>query len=80
MTRRYELMLAGRANFPLTMMAEMLGVSRSDYYSWVSNGCPVDDWPDVREAVRRVWSESNRTFGYRFVHSFMPDAHAGVTL
>lgn len=80
MTRRYELMLAERADFPLTMMAEMLGASRSGCCSWVPNGCPVDDWSGVREAVRRVRSESNRTFGHRFVHSFMPDEHAGVTL
>ena len=80
MTRRYELILAERTSFPLTMMVEMLGVSRSGYYSWVSNGCPVGVWSDVREAVRRVWSESNKTFGHRFVHSFMPDEHASVAL
>lgn len=73
-------MAAEKADFPVKTMARVLGISRSGFYSWVARGCPEDDWSDVRDAVRRALVESNRTFGHRFVHSFMPDEHAGVTL
>lgn len=33
-------MLAEKAEFPVKMMARVLGVSRSGFYSWLSNGCP----------------------------------------
>lgn len=61
-------------------MAKVLGVSRSGYYSWVSNGCPIDDWSEARDAVRRVWLESDRRFGARFVKCFLPDGLRGITL
>lgn len=56
-------MLAEKAEFPVKLMARVLGVSRSGFYSWLSNGCPQDDWSCGREAVRRVWLESDRRFG-----------------
>ena len=59
-------MLAEKAEFPVKMMARVLGVSRSGFYSWLSNGCPREDWSAEREAVRRVWLESDRRFGFRF--------------
>lgn len=66
-------MLAERGNFPVKMMARILGVSRSGFYAWMGNGCPVDDWSEVRDAVMRVWLESDRRFGHRFVHCFLPE-------
>lgn len=52
-------MLAEKAEFPVKMMARVLGVSRSGFYSWLSNGCPREDWSAEREAVRRVgWSRT----------------------
>lgn len=48
------MMLAEKAEFPVKMMARVLGVSRSGFYSWLSNGCPREDWSAEREAVRRV--------------------------
>lgn len=74
------MMLAERANFPVNMMARLLGVSRSGFYSWVGNGCPVDDWSEARDAVRRVWLESDRRFGARFVKCFLPDGLRDITL
>lgn len=60
---RYQLMLAERAEFPINLMARILEVSRSGFYSWLSKGCPEDDWSEVREVVHRVWLESDRRFG-----------------
>lgn len=49
------LVLPEKGSFALTMMAGVLGVRRSGYWSWASNGCPEDDWSEVHDAVRRVW-------------------------
>lgn len=65
-------MLAERAEFPIKMMARILGVSRSGFYSWLAGGCPEDDWSAKREAVRRVWLEPDHRFGARFVKCFLP--------
>lgn len=77
---RYRLMLAEKAEYPVTLMARILCVSRSGFYSWLSNGCPEDDWSAEREAVRRVWLESDRRFGARFVKCFLPAEFSGLTL
>lgn len=69
-----------KAEFPVKMMARVLGVSRSGFYSWLSNGCPREDWSAEREAVRRVWLESDRRFGFRFVKCFLPGEFSGLTL
>ncbi|MGN0262733.1 MAG: IS3 family transposase [Eggerthellaceae bacterium] len=73
-------MLAERAGFPVKLMARILGVSRSGFYSWLGRGCPEDDWADAREAVRRVWLESDGRFGSRFVKCSLPEEHSRLTL
>ena len=37
-------MLAEKAGFPVKLMARVLGVSRSGYYSWLAGGRPEDGW------------------------------------
>lgn len=73
-------MRAEKAHYPVTMMARVLKVSRSGFYSWLARGEPDDPWAGPREAVRRVWLESDRTFGARFVRAFLPAEFAGATL
>lgn len=73
-------MLAEKANFPVKLMARLLEVSRSGFYAWLAKGAPQDDWSEVRDAVYRVWAESDRRFGARFIKCFMPDEYADVTL
>lgn len=80
MRQRYELMLEEKAKFPANMMARMLGVSRSGFYAWLAKGAPRDGWAEVRDAVHRVWKESDRRFGARFVKCFMPGSLQGTTL
>ena len=62
------------------MMARILGVSRSGFCSWLAGGCPEDDWSAEREAVRRIWLESDRRFGARFVKCLLPAEFSGLTL
>jgi len=79
-TDKYRLIRAEKANYTVKMMARVLKVSRSGFYSWLNRGEPEDPWAKLREAVRRVWLESDRTFGARFVHAFLPGEFAGTTL
>lgn len=59
---RYRLMLGERTEFPVSQMARVLKVSRSGFYSWLASGCPRDGWSAERDAVVRVWLESDRRF------------------
>ncbi len=72
-------MLEEKASFPVKLMARVLGVSRSGFYSWLSRGAPADDWSAEREAVRRVWLESDRRFGFRSVHALLPPGFGRLT-
>lgn len=76
---RYQLMLEEKAKFTVSLMARVLEVSRSGFYSWLANGCPQDDWAAERDAVMRVWLESDRRFGFRFVHAMLPPGFGHLT-
>ena len=41
---------AERADYPIGMMARLLGVSRSGFYDWLKRG-RSDPWADARDAV-----------------------------
>lgn len=77
---RYRLMLEERAESPVKMMARLLGVSRSGFYSWLSRGAPEDEWAAERAEVERVWRESDGRFGRRMVRAMMPPEMARITL
>lgn len=72
MDARYRLMLAERAGFPIKLMARILGAGMPGLYSWLSSGCLRDGWSAERGAVHRVWLESDRRFGVRFMECFLP--------
>ena len=72
-------MLAERASFPVKLMARVLEVSRSGFYSWLAAGRPEDAWAAERDAVMRVWLESDRRFGFRFVHAMLPSEFSHLT-
>ena len=72
-------MLAERASFPVKLMTRVLEVSRSGFYSWLAAGRPEDAWAAERDAVMRVWLESDRRFGFRFVHAMLPPEFAHLT-
>ena len=73
-------MLEERAEFPVKMMARLLGVSRSGFYSWLSRGAPEDEWAAERAEVERVWRESDGRFGHGMVRAMMPPETARITL
>lgn len=72
-------MLEEKAEFPVSLMARVLEVSRSGFYSWLASGRPRDGWAAERDAVMRVWLESDRRFGFRFVHAMLPPGFRHLT-
>ena len=78
--RRIRELEMENAEYPITLMARILCVSRPGFYSWPSDGCPEEGWSAEREAVRRVWPESDRRFGARFAECSLPAEFSGLTL
>lgn len=54
------------------MMARLLGVSRSGYYSWVDAGGPRDPLAGLKDVVMGLWADSDGTFGWRRVKAELP--------
>lgn len=61
-------MLEEKANYSVSMMARVLGVSRSGFYRWLkADGSGEDPWGPLKEAVIEIWDASGRRFGFRKV-------------
>lgn len=73
-------MAAERANFPVTMMARLLAVSRSGFHSWLSKGPGPDPWARLRSCAERTWIDSGRRFGARSILHTLPPESDGTTL
>lgn len=71
-----------KANFGVSLMARVLGVSRSGYYDWASRPRPAggDPWAALRAEVERIWLASGRRFGARTILHSLPGELAGATL
>jgi transposase InsO family protein len=76
-------MYAEKANFTVTMMARLLEVSRSGYYSWVrQRDCAVLDEKDVSTAgrVQFYWKKSKKRHGARRIKEDLKDEGIDVSL
>ena len=62
-------MLEEKAVYSVSMMARVLGVSRSGFCRWVKAGSPEDPWGPLKEAIIGIWDASGRRFGFRKVWS-----------
>lgn len=80
MSQRYELILEERANFPVKMMARLLGVSRSGFYSWLARRGGEDPWARLTDEVEKTWLRSRRRFGARSILHSLPPELGGTTL
>lgn len=72
-------MEAERADYPIGMMARLLGVSRSGFYDWLKRG-RSDPWADARDAVMACWEASGGRFGARTVCVRLAARGMGLTL
>ncbi|WP_277259580.1 IS3 family transposase [Olegusella massiliensis] len=79
MSNKYRLMHAEKANFKVNMMARLLEVSRSGFYEWEKRHGWEDSWAEARKAVKRIWAGSDGRFGFRFVHTCLPDKFSHLT-
>lgn len=80
MNARYQLILAEKGNYPIALMAHILEVSRSGFYSWIAKGRFEDEWTDAKAEIKRIWEESDRRFGFRFIYAFLPKDLKHLTL
>lgn len=63
-------MLEEKADYSVSMMARVLGVSRSGFYRWPkAGGSGEDPRGPLKEAIIEIWDASERRFGFRKVWS-----------
>jgi putative transposase len=59
-------MLEEKADYSVSMMARVLGVSRSGFYRWLkAGGSGEDPRGPLKEAITETWDASERRFGFR---------------
>ena len=62
-------MEAEKANFKVTMMARLLHVSRSGFYSWLKRNEDEDPWAELKVRIKAIWESSHRRYGTRTIHA-----------
>ena len=62
-------MEAERENFSITMMARVLHVSRSGFYSWRRRGAGADPYAALKVRIKAIWESSSRRYGARTIHA-----------
>ena len=69
--RLYEFIEARKAEFSVSLMTRVLGVSRSGYYAWRGRGPSSREKADIEltERIRQVHASSRGTYGYPRVHA-----------
>ena len=72
-------MWAERGRYPVSMMARLLGVSRSGYYSWLDAGGHLDPLAGLKDVVAALWEGSGGAFGWRRVHAELPPEWSGAS-
>lgn len=73
-------MAAEKENFPIKMMARLLGVSRQGFYQWLARGPKADPWAELKAAIEEAWLASERIFGARQILHSLPAHFSGTTL
>lgn len=61
---RYSFIHRERQRYPLTVLCQVLRVSRSGYYAFLTERPPIPDHAMVAQ-VRRLHAASRRTYGQR---------------
>ena len=58
-------MKVNQADYPITTMCRLLGVSTSGYYAWVDRGPSTRDEANARllETINGIHQQSRRTYG-----------------
>ena len=72
-------MRAERGRYPVSMMARLLGVSRSGHCSWLGAGGRLDPLAGLKDVVAALWEGGARTFGWRRVKPGLPPEWSGAS-
>ena len=72
-------MWAERGRYPVAMMARLLGVSRSGYYSWLDAGGHLDPLAGLKDVVAALWEGGGGAFGWRRVKAELPPEWSGAS-
>jgi len=74
----FRFVAAEKADYPISLLCRMLGVSRSGFHAWEcrppSDRALADAW--LSERIRAIHAESRQTYGARRVHAAL--RHRGV--
>ena len=74
----FRFIAAKKANYPISLMCRVLGVSRSGFHAWLRRH-PSKRWVDdvrLAELIHQIHSESQRSYGSPRVHAEL--RHRGV--
>ena len=72
-------MWAERGRYPVSMMARLLGVSRSGHCSWLDAGGHLDPLAGLKDVAAALWEGSGGAFGWRRVHAGLPPEWSGAS-
>jgi len=70
-SRKYELVDAEKANYPITKMCEWIHVSRSGFHEWRdrAESATAQRQERLKILIRHVFTDSDGTYGYRRLHA-----------
>ncbi len=75
MSSKYEFIEGEKANYPISKMCVWAKVSKSGFYEWRGreDSQTAERRSRLTEEVRRVFDESDQSYGYRRVHAQLAD-------
>jgi len=73
---RYQFIREHAAQFPITQLCDVLGVSRSGYYAWGTRPVSARAQEDARllERMTTIHTKSRQTYGHRRLHADLRQA------
>jgi putative transposase len=72
---RYRFIAAEKANYPVSLLCRVLGVSRASFYAWCQRGPSARERTDQQllQQIRRIHRASRGTYGAPRVHAELRD-------
>ena len=68
---KYQVIYRHRAEYPISVMCQFFGVSRSGYYSYVSGIGKTDKNVHLAEKLKEHQNRCHQTYGYRRMHLWL---------
>ena len=73
---KYQVIYRHRTTYPVSVMCQFFGVSRSGYYSYVNRKGTADKDALLAEKIKEHQYRCHQTYGYRRMHLWL--AHQGI--